>query len=433
MSAVSSLPDALSRIEELLREEIGLDPATVGRSLIQRAAQRRMRALAVADLDRYAGLLANGTQELQELVEEVVVPETYFFREPDAIRDVVRRIAEGAPSHGAHAELRILSVPCSTGEEPYSIAMSLLSHGISSDRVRIDAVDVSLEAVRRAREAVFRGGSFRGEQGAWLEYFSETARGRELLPAVRAFVSVEHGNLMSASFQPPSERYDVIFCRNLLIYFDEHTQARALGALTRLLSTNGVLVVGAADTFAVRRAGFEPLKGAERSFLFQLRGETAPDARSVPAAQSASAPPVRARARAIRPITPRATLPLRRPAPSPVPSALERESAHSAYDEIARLANEGRLAEVLARGERALHDGAATAPLLALMGTTYAAVENENRAEECYRQALFLDPANEDALLHLALLLDERCAGALGNRLRARARRGLSFRQADAR
>lgn len=430
MSVADTVQDSLSQIEEILREGIGLNPSTVGRSLVQRAAQRRTQKCGIDGLDAYADRLSRDSRELQALVEEVVVPETYFFREPDGIRDVARRARNMIAEPGTAAPLRILSVPCSTGEEPYSIAMALLDEGVSHESVAIDAIDVSVDAVRRAREGLFRSGSFRGESGAWREYFRETPRGSELDDSVRAFVSVDHGNLMSASFQPPCDRYDVIFCRNLLIYFDETAQARALGALARLLARDGVLVVGAADTFAVRRAGFAPLPGSERSFLFQLRRspERGGSSAVVPSERPRSRQHPRESPLSTRPKrTCPAVAPRARTVMSPAADSLNGD-AESAFDDLARLANEGRLAEVLTRGERALRDGAASAKLLALMGTTYAAVENGDRAEACYRQALFLEPTNEDALLHLAFLLDARGSGALGDRLRARARRAFSFR-----
>ena len=169
----------------------------------------------------------------------------------------------------------MLSVPCSSGEEPYSIAMALLSAGFDPDAIAIDAVDVSLEAVRRTREGTYRDGSFRSEIGEWKQYFRTSARGRELDQRVRSVVRVAHGNLVDASFAPPREQYDVIFCRNLLIYFDAEAQTRALASLAALLAPSGLLVVGSADSFAARRAGFEPLPGFERSFLFRRKSQQA--------------------------------------------------------------------------------------------------------------------------------------------------------------
>ena len=427
-AALSDSPDTLASIERMLHERIGLDASTVGSSLVHRAVHRRMQVCGAISVIAYATRLSNEAQEIQELVEEVVIPETYFFREPEALDAVAMRIASVA---SVAWPVRILSAPCSTGEEPYSIAMTLLSAGIPAEAFAIDAVDVSFEAVRRARLAVYRGGSFRGGTHAWRQYFHETPPGFALHSVVRDHVRLVQGNLLDAAFRPPSSTYDIIFCRNLLIYFDAHTQARVLVTLTALLAPDGVLVVGAADTFAVRRAGYVPAPGAERSFLFQHRPAVAEDALAL---SEVAARPRRARSRlhTARPALARTKAATRdssalgsnviRAKPPAGPVA---ESPSPLVAEIARLAGAGRLAEAVRLGEDALTATEADAELLALMGTTYAALEDESRAEACYRRALYLDPSHADALLHLALLLEGRGDATAASRLRARARRSL--------
>jgi chemotaxis protein methyltransferase WspC len=414
-------------VELILRNEIGLDVSTVGSSLIQRAAQRRMEKRGIVAIAAYVKLLTDDEQELQELIEQVVVPETYFFREPDAISDITR-LAVAAHALGDGAALRVLSVPCSTGEEPYSIALSLLASGLPASAIAIDAVDVSVEAVRRAREGIYRGGSFRGDMSAWKKHFDETASGWEIEASVRSLVRVAQGNLLSSGFEPPREQYDVIFCRNLLIYFDEHAQARALAKLASLLAPEGVLVVGSADSFAARRAGFTPSSGYERSFLFCLRSTTAAaDIAPIVAGRVRSrARPARIAKRAMmRPLC-MSTAPVEKAAQLPAVVSTG-SSATSAMADVVRLANEGRLAAAIEAGERASCHGVVSAELLSLIGTMHAATPNLERAEACYRKALFLEPANEDALLHLALLLEQRGEVALAIKLRSRARRALSF------
>jgi chemotaxis protein methyltransferase WspC len=426
MTEMTYVVDGLADVELLLRLEIGLDATTVGSSLVQRAAQRRMQKRGYQSLARYAKLISDDAQELQELVEEVVVPETYFFREPEAIADIVRHALAMTPRPSAESPLRVLSVPCSSGEEPYSIAMALLSAGLEPDAIAIDAVDVSLEAVRRATEGVYRDGSFRGEIGEWKEYFRTTALGRELDESVRAVVRVSRGNLVDASFAPPREQYDVIFCRNLLIYFDTEAQSRSLAKLAALLAPDGVLVVGSADSFAARRAGFEPCPGFERSFLFRVKHErfeaplASTDRRRAPTGSPVRLIPIKRAAPMAVPARMRAALlgPSRASVVAP-PSA----DAASQVREISRLANEGMFSSAIAVGERAMRDGAPTAELFALMGTTYAAVPDLASAEKCYRRALFLDPKNEEALLHLSLLLEQRGEKTLARRFRSRAQR----------
>lgn len=425
MTAIVASPSGLSDIELLLRATIGLDSSTVGSTLILRAVERRMRDCGIASIASYAERVAGDARELQELIEHVVVPETYFFREPDAISDVVRRAMKLRSTPAADSPLRVLSVPCSTGEEPYSVVMALLLAGFPLAAIATDAIDISYASITRAQRGEFRGGSFRGEVGEWKRFFSETKQAWEIDRAVRDAVRIVHGNIVDPDFKAPREQYDVIFCRNLLIYFDVDAQARALAALARLLAPDGVLVVGSADSFAVRRAGFEPLPGSERSFLFRvaLRAGTIESAaakaaaprlvRRIPVRAGRLAPPPK------RPTMPVSSAPLRRALVSD--DGNQRISA-TLIDEIGTLANEGRLDLALELGEEAMRIGSATSELLALMGTTYAAVPDITRAEQCYRRALFLEPHNEDALLHLSLLLEQRGEGALASRLRARAR-----------
>lgn len=428
MSEVADGSSASGDIERILRDEIGLDASTVGSSLVHGAALRRMKKRGIASARTYARLLADDEHELQELIEEVVVPETYFFREPEAIADITR-LALDAHALAKDTPLRVLSVPCSSGEEPYSIALSLLDAGLPASSICIDAVDVSLEAVRRAEEGVYRTASFRGDGGAWAKYFAETALGLQIHESVRSVVRVAHGNLLSGRFAPPREQYDVIFCRNLLIYFDESSQARALEKIASLLAPNGVLVVGSADSFAARRAGFTPSPGHERSFLY-CRQDIAAELEALPGLTRRARPraithprvqPSKARTTAIA-TGARVSRPKQRPA-----LVITGRNAASVVAEVARLADHGQLAAAIGEGERAICEGVVSAELLSLVGTLHAATTHLDRAEACYRKALFLEPANEDALLHLALLLEQRGETTLASRLRSRARRALSF------
>ena len=419
MNAVlDDAPGTLAHIERVLHEHIGLDPTTVGSSLVHRAVQRRMVACADTSVVAYAARLASNMQEIQELVEEVVIPETYFFREPEALDAVAAHVSSAAATV---LPIRILSAPCSTGEEPYSIAMALMSAGIATDAFSVDAVDVSFQAVERARVAVYRGASFRGGTHEWRAYFDATPQGFVLHASVKNCVRLAQGNLLDPAFRAPRGTYDIVFCRNLLIYFDTETQARLLGTLAMLLAPDGVLVVGAADSFAVRRAGYLPLPGAERSFLFQHRPAGGPPIR---ATREEDGPRKRTR---LRPKVPRAAVspPMSNHRPAAGLPAAPAVATRPLAAEIAWLAGQGRLAEAARLGEGALSATDVDAELLAIMGTTYAALKSESQAEACYRRALYLDPTHADALLHLSLLLDQRGEATAASRLRARARRGV--------
>ena len=423
--------DTLVRIERMLHERIGLDPSTVGSSLVHRAVARRMISRGITTAEAYAAVLGQESREVQELVELVVVPETYFFREMEGLEAVAQRAASGPHRATEVSPARVLSAPCSTGEEPYSIAMTMLSAGVPAAAIAVDAVDVSLNAVHRAQAAIYGRGSFRRGPEAFRHYFHETIHGLALRDDVRALVRVEPGNLLDPAFHAPRSSYDYIFCRNLLIYFDTDAQTRVLATLTALLAPDGVLAVAAADTFAVRRAGMIPVAGAERAFLFQCdrrQNDTAPNAEP---AKRAASPRRRTRNRLRAEALGRPHTDSTRPAPlasqavPAIPAAVQTGATSPLVAEIARLAGVGRLVDAVRLGERAIAEPAADGELLALMGTTYAALQNDTRAEACYRQALYLDPSQTDALVHLALLVERRGDKASAARLRARARRSI--------
>ncbi|MES2569149.1 MAG: protein-glutamate O-methyltransferase CheR, partial [Verrucomicrobiota bacterium] len=201
------------------------------------------------DLEEYWRLVCDSKAELQELIEAVVVPETWFFRDRKAFT-ALGQIASDQwwPAH-PEGVMRLLSLPCSTGEEPFSMAMALQEAGLPLNRFCIDAFDISGHALARARRAIYGKNSFRGDDLAFRERFFEPHEGgHRLCDTVRGQVRFQQGNLLHPDFLAGSERYDVIFCRNVLIYFDRPTQERAITLLTRLLSSEGVVFVGPSES-----------------------------------------------------------------------------------------------------------------------------------------------------------------------------------------
>jgi chemotaxis protein methyltransferase WspC len=163
-------------------------------------------------------------------------------------------------------KIRILSIPCSTGEEPYSAAICLHRAGIALDRIAIDAVDISKRALTKARRAIYGRNSFRGvDEGLQDRYFKKGGAGYRLIEEIREIVNFKQGNFLIGPLSAEANYYDAIFCRNLLIYFDRETQKQALDKLHRALKERGALFVGHAETSQVAKDLFVQLYSA-RSF-----------------------------------------------------------------------------------------------------------------------------------------------------------------------
>ena len=232
---------------------------------------------------------ARRATELQALIEAVVVPETWFFRDREAFAALARLAhEEWLPTH-PDGVLRLLSLPCSTGEEPYSMAMALLDAGVPADRFRIDAVDISARALAQARRAVYGKNSFRGQELAFRDrHFEATAHG---LSSERRR-SAGRCAFSRATCSPPiscraRRSTTSIFCRNVLIYFDRATQDRA---------HRRAEAAADADGRAVRRARPRPACCSSHDFVSanDAAGVRVSQERAAPAAQPkrGRAPPV---------------------------------------------------------------------------------------------------------------------------------------------
>ncbi|WP_310633629.1 protein-glutamate O-methyltransferase CheR, partial [Paraburkholderia sp.] len=206
--------------------------------------------------DAYWTYLTTAPAERQALIDALVVPETWFFREREAFMALARIGAEHLAKRPGEV-LRVLSVPCSTGEEPYSAAMALLDAGLSPAQFGIDALDISAASIEAAAHAVYGRNAFRGDALSFRErYFHAGPDGWRLADSVRRAVHFERANLFEWLAAHPV-RYDFIFCRNVLIYFDRAAQDRAIGLLRGRLADGGMIFVGPAETGLMMRHEFQ--------------------------------------------------------------------------------------------------------------------------------------------------------------------------------
>ncbi|WLG46001.1 protein-glutamate O-methyltransferase CheR [Pseudomonas sp. FP1740] len=414
------------RFFDFLKERIGLDVGSVGPAIIERAVRQRITAVRARTADEYWHTLLGSRDEQQALIEAVIVPETWFFRYPESFATLAKLAAKRLAAINNMRALRILSLPCSTGEEPYSIAMALLDAGLAPHQFKVDGMDVSPLSVEKARLALYGKNSFRGQDLEFRErHFTAEHDNYRLSGRVLEQVRLQVGNLLDPTLLVNEPPYDFVFCRNLLIYFDQPTQQQVFEVLKRLTHIDGVLFIGPAEGSLLGRFGMRSI-GIPQSFAFSRQSAPEPLATFAPMSlpvqqplRSVTPPPVRS-----RPFATVVPIPQAAATPSATPS-----DAATLLANIAALANEGKSAEARTACESYLRSHEPVAQVFYWLGLLSDVAGSALEAQGFYRKALYLEPQHPDALMHLAALLQSQGDTAGARRLQARAVR--SERAAD--
>jgi chemotaxis protein methyltransferase CheR len=187
--------------------------------------------------------------------------ETYFFRETRQFDVLVDQVVPERRAAAPGRPLRLLSAGCSSGEEPYSVAIALQNAGLAPGRAwEMDGCDLNPDRIARAREAVYEEGSLRAcDEETRRRYFAAEGPRFRLRDRYRAGVRFFQANLLSPGFALDRGAYDVILCRNLLIYFCDAAFDRAIGLLQRSLAPGGYLFLGHSESLFDRSTDLAPV------------------------------------------------------------------------------------------------------------------------------------------------------------------------------
>jgi chemotaxis protein methyltransferase CheR len=249
----------LQRLSRLLYEASGITLHDGKGPLVIARLQKRLKEQGYRSFAEYLDAVERDRTgaALTELVDAMATNHTSFFREPQHFAYLQSSILPQVRARRVPVPLRVWSMPCSTGEEPYSLAISLLDAGLPAG-FTILASDLSTKALRRAREGVYRQQTVAGLPKAVLRRHFERGMGAEdglvrVSVALRRQVAFRRLNLID--LVDLGHRFDVIFCRNVLIYFDQAAQQRSIAALERHLAPGGYLFISHSESLnAVRHS-----------------------------------------------------------------------------------------------------------------------------------------------------------------------------------
>ena len=260
-------PEEMRAFQDYFYRKTGIRLDAKRRSFTDRRLAERMRLTGAPSFRDYFTLVRfqPGGQELQHLINEMTVNETYFLREEYQFDCLVRHMLdEIVRDRAPGARLRIWSVPCSTGEEPYSLAISILENWSKADiyDIEIIASDVDSRVLGRAREGLYEARALHRVPPALRNrYFHEIGKDRwQVIDDLRQSIDFSLINVVDAAQMAQMRQIDVIFCRNLLIYFDEASRRQVAEAFYDCLRPGGFVCLGHSESMSRISPLFVPRK-----------------------------------------------------------------------------------------------------------------------------------------------------------------------------
>ena len=279
-------PPEYEYLRKFLRDHSGLDLSADKQYLIESRLLPLARKAGLSGISELVQKLQGGSSALvTSVVEAMTTNETFFFRDKvpfDHFRDTI--MPEIIRARAGRKSVRIWCAAGSTGQEPYSLAMCLKEMGASLTgwRVEIIATDLSQEVLEKSRAGIYS--QFEVQRGLPIQmlvkYFKQTGETWQIKPCIRAIVQHRQLNLLHDFSQ--LGHFDVIFCRNVLIYFDQDTKINIFNRFTRLIEPDGFLVLGAAETVVGLTDAFRPIP--ERRGLYKPNDARATAAKPMPGA-----------------------------------------------------------------------------------------------------------------------------------------------------
>lgn len=416
MTEVLSIERAsLDQLAALLLERAGLKITPDGYYGLRLALHARMPALGISDAAEYVGRLKQraGEHELRSLIPLVTVGKTEFFRDTRQFlafeKTVFPQVLARARQEVRQAKL--WSAGCATGEEPYSLAMVGLEYAANAATLDIWATDLNPAATESAMRGRFPARRLVGVSEERIErFFRPTDGGYEVIPEVRSLIRFEGQNLAAPVWpQVTARSLDVIFCRNVIIYFDQPTIIGVMERFFEVLRPGGWLFLGYSESLFKISTRFEMVE-VGGTFAYQRPLTTFRQATPLlPPRPSAPPPPPRSatdvetvlrqlkRQQAAPPPPQPSTPP---PAPvRPPPARTPVERLAEVIDAIER----GDFPKALRSARRLCDDEPEDLAARLTLGNVYALMGNVDEARESYRQALSREPLCVEARVYLAL------------------------------
>lgn len=262
-------PEEFRLLREFIAEEFGLLIDEGRASFLQSRLLSRLQELRLDSFSDYYAYLRfspRGGSEHQQLISVITNNETYFFREDAQLQVLAGHILpelKGKKQRSGEKRIRIYSAGCSSGEEVYTIAMLLLESGhfLWDWDIMVTGIDIDPLMIERAREGIYSGRAFQATPDRYLErYFAKTGDCFTIKNSLRRITRFVEGNLLRLDPFQESDPADIIFCRNVFIYFSEDTTRRIVESFAGLLEPDGLLFLGHSESLSRLTSRYQPIR-----------------------------------------------------------------------------------------------------------------------------------------------------------------------------
>lgn len=254
--------ETFTALRDLLHAHSGIALASHKITMVQSRLAKRLRILGLRSYEEYLTRLENPeSPEWSEFINALTTNLTSFFREGHHFTRLPSLLQ---PFHAASRRIKVWSAGCSTGEEPYTLAMTLLQAYGSGAAIQVLATDLDTAVLQTAERGVYPVSRIDDLEDTWkrlafLKGTGEQAGQVRVRPEVRNLVAFRQMNLLEERWSLPEAPFQAIFCRNVMIYFDKPTQRRLLRRFHDLLEPDGLLFVGHSEALLDTTLGFQSL------------------------------------------------------------------------------------------------------------------------------------------------------------------------------
>ena len=411
---------------DILRESIGLKSDLIQDNIL-RVALRDLSTTLGDNPNLWLESVKTDPAIRHQFCEHFTVGETWFFRDWTPFACLKQFAEDFRNRNGSSRPIRILSIPCSTGQEPWSMAMQFAWTGWTADQVAIDALDLNQASLAAMKTRLYKNFSRREsnqEANLMLDHYTRPlADGFEVDPQLVKYVKIHHGNILDPQLDPTGcgAKYDVIFSRNLFIYLDIPSRAKAMANLLRLLDKDGILYFGHAEgsvieghglvswnssfTFAFTRSKSVPVSNEVKPVRLDrntvVTPANAPTIPAPPKKQNVDPKPKNFTSSGKYAESKKETPPQK--AIAPPPSGVDDQIAKAQME-----ADAGNLANAAILYQGLLKNQPMNGKLWRMAATVEQARGQAEEAIRMYDRALYLDPKDAETLRMLSLIRRQR-------------------------